>query len=293
MSEYHRLRLTRFDFDAADFLSSPDVASMTATEIGQYVLLLCAAWLSGKDATLPNDPKVLAKLARAPRGVSPKVFAKFKACSGDTNLIYNSRLSQEWDAALDRAQRRHEKAQKAAEIMWHRRAQSMPGECPGHSSSNAQAMLKNASESVSESVSEIVKSQKTTLRSTGAGRKRPRIRRSSSSASPQDDPFFGKFWRDYPRQIRLRETRSQWRSLSEPERVEAIEALAAFRTCEQWLRENGRFIPSPDRFLSERRWEHTPPTSERQKGKENARGNSFDPVALAVACGFQKPGASA
>jgi uncharacterized protein YdaU (DUF1376 family) len=155
MSEYHRLRLTRFDFDAGDFLSSPDVASMTATEIGQYVLLLCAAWLSGKDATLPNDPKVLAKLARAPRGVSPKVFAKFKVCSGDTNLIYNPRLSQEWDAALDRAQRRHEKAQKAAESRWNEDALGMPGECPEHSSSNAQPMLKNTSDSVPVSVPEI------------------------------------------------------------------------------------------------------------------------------------------
>jgi hypothetical protein len=55
MSEFYRLRLTKFDFDAADFLESEDVAVMTCAEIGQLVLLL-AAWLGGKDATLPSDP---------------------------------------------------------------------------------------------------------------------------------------------------------------------------------------------------------------------------------------------
>jgi|HubBroStandDraft_2_1064218.scaffolds.fasta_scaffold117686_2 hypothetical protein len=56
MSEFHRLRLTKVDFDVADFLESEDDAVMTCAEIGQLVLLLAHAWLGGKDATLPGDP---------------------------------------------------------------------------------------------------------------------------------------------------------------------------------------------------------------------------------------------
>jgi len=156
VSAYHPIRLTRFDFDAADFLSSPDVASMTATEVGQYVLLLAAAWLGGKNCCLPNDPRVLAKLARAPRGVSPRVRGKFKSCPGKTQLIYNPRLSREWDAAQQRAQVRQQKAQKAAQKRWN----EMPGACPKQSSGTEQAMLGDASESesVSESVSGVSQS---------------------------------------------------------------------------------------------------------------------------------------
>src|ERR1700676_3672308 len=110
-------KLTRFDFDAADFLASEDVASMTAAEVGQYVLLLCAAWLGGKEATLPNDPRTLARLARATKGrVAPVVIRKFIS-TGEGRLL-NLRLSAEWKAACARAKVLHDKAQKAVTKRW-------------------------------------------------------------------------------------------------------------------------------------------------------------------------------
>jgi uncharacterized protein YdaU (DUF1376 family) len=116
-------RLTRFDFDAADFLASEDVAAMTAAEVGQYVLLLCAAWLGDKDATLPDDDRTLARLARATTGrVAPVVKRKFLS-TGDGRLL-NLRLSAEWKAACARAKVRQEKAQKAATKSWSNAARS-------------------------------------------------------------------------------------------------------------------------------------------------------------------------
>jgi uncharacterized protein YdaU (DUF1376 family) len=138
MSEFHRLRLTRFDFDAADFLESEDVAAMTAAEVGQLMLLFSHAWLSGKDATLPKDPKILAKLARSPRGVSPKVLRKFQPTRDDR--LHNPRLTSEWEAACLRAGRRHEKAQRAAEERWKKHAPSNSQAFSGHESSMTGAM---------------------------------------------------------------------------------------------------------------------------------------------------------
>jgi uncharacterized protein YdaU (DUF1376 family) len=135
MSNYHPLRITRFDFDVADFLASEDVAAMTAAEVGQYILLLCAAWIGGKDATLPNEPRTLAKLARAPREVSAKVMRKF--CPTSDNRLHNPRLTLEWKAACARAEVRREKARNAAQIGWSRRAQSMPETEVEHATSNA------------------------------------------------------------------------------------------------------------------------------------------------------------
>lgn len=144
MGEFHELRLTRFDFDAADFLASEDVAAMTAREVGQYVLLLAHAWVGGKDCTLPNDPKVLAKLARAPRGVSKRVMSKFANTVG--HRLHNPRLTKEWKDALVRAQRRHEKAQNAANNRWDRNAPSMPQASSEHGASISASMLERCLE---------------------------------------------------------------------------------------------------------------------------------------------------
>jgi hypothetical protein len=43
-----KIDLTRFDFRALRFLKSEDVEIMTAEEVGQFVLLMCHAWLGGK-----------------------------------------------------------------------------------------------------------------------------------------------------------------------------------------------------------------------------------------------------
>jgi uncharacterized protein YdaU (DUF1376 family) len=128
--------------------------------------------------------------------------------------------------------------------------------------------------------------------STREARAGERARVHARGPTPEpNDPLFTKFCGDYPRKIRFKEARPPWNALSEAERMQAIEALTAFKACEQWQEESGKFIPSPERFLSERRWDQVPPAAGRQKGKNNARGNSFDPVALAAACGFRKPGA--
>ncbi len=137
-------RLTRFDFDAADFLASEDVAAMTAAEVGQYVLLLCAAWLGGKDATLPNDHRTLARLARATTGrVSPVVMRKF--ISTGRGRLGNLRLSAEWKAACARAQVRSEKAGKAAAKRWNNDAQSMPQALPAAGSEQRSEMPSSSS----------------------------------------------------------------------------------------------------------------------------------------------------
>ena len=119
------VRLTRFDFDAAEFLADEDVAAMTAAEVGQFILLKCAAWLGGKDATLPNDQRTLARFARATSGrVAPVVMRKFLSTA--EGRLSNPELSEEWKAASARAKGRHEKAQKAATKRWNSSAPSMP-----------------------------------------------------------------------------------------------------------------------------------------------------------------------
>jgi uncharacterized protein YdaU (DUF1376 family) len=67
--------LTRFDFHALRFTQSDSISEMSNEEIGQYILLLCEAWLSQK-GSLPDNSEVLARKARC-KQVSEKVLAQF------------------------------------------------------------------------------------------------------------------------------------------------------------------------------------------------------------------------
>jgi uncharacterized protein YdaU (DUF1376 family) len=120
--------LTRFDFHALRFLKSEDVEVMTAEEVGQFVLLMCHAWLGGKNASLPNNPALLAKYVRCER-VSDAVIREWT--EGPDGRLYNATLSEEWDAAVSRSAH----GAKAAAARWKREQSSgntpaMPEQCP-------------------------------------------------------------------------------------------------------------------------------------------------------------------
>ena len=88
--------LTRFDFHVNRFLYSEDVQLMSAEEVGQYFLLICHAWMIGKNASLPNNPTLLCKYARS-AVISGLVMSKWE--EGKDGRLYNAALSKEWDAA--------------------------------------------------------------------------------------------------------------------------------------------------------------------------------------------------
>jgi uncharacterized protein YdaU (DUF1376 family) len=112
VSDYHKPKLTRFDFDVDDFLGSEDVKMMDDRTCGQYIFLLLEAWDIGKDCTLPDDEVALVKLSRSTTGkVEPIVLKKFRKT--DNGRLVNDRLLKEWRAAQQRADIRTEKALKA------------------------------------------------------------------------------------------------------------------------------------------------------------------------------------
>ena len=139
-----KIDLTRFDFHALRFLKSEDVEIMTAEEVGQFVLLMCHAWLGGKAASLPNNPVLLAKYARCER-VSEAVLKEWKV--GPDGRLYNETLSEEWDAAVGRsahgmrgAAARWNKEQSPSNA--HTDAFAMPEHSPSNAAMDAPPMVK-------------------------------------------------------------------------------------------------------------------------------------------------------
>lgn len=111
--------LTRFDFHVLRFMKSLDVMSMSTQEVGAYILLLCESWLLGDDCTLPDDPALLARMARL-RKVPQKVLHKFPV---DETTKWGPRrrndiLLKEWRAAQERSASAARRGKKGNEVRY-------------------------------------------------------------------------------------------------------------------------------------------------------------------------------
>jgi hypothetical protein len=106
--------LTRFDFNVHNFLNSESVESMTDAEVGQYVLLLSKSWALAKDASLPDNPVMLARWAHCDV-VSPNVLKKFPQVETvDGVRRRNGVLFTEWSRAMARSQQKRD----AVNVRW-------------------------------------------------------------------------------------------------------------------------------------------------------------------------------
>lgn len=75
--------------------------------------------------------------------------------------------------------------------------------------------------------------------------------------SPQEESeSFLRFWDAYPRKISRGKAWQTWKKLCPDDELANTIMLAVKEQSgsAQWQQENGRFIPSPDRWLSESRW---------------------------------------
>jgi uncharacterized protein YdaU (DUF1376 family) len=129
---------TRFDFHALRFLKSEAIETMSAGEVGQFVLLMCHAWLGGQAASLPNNPKLLARYARC-KEVSEAVLALWH--EGEGGRLYNDTLSEEWTAVLERSGH----GKRGADARWNKgkstgNARDNAPAVPEHSPTNGQAV---------------------------------------------------------------------------------------------------------------------------------------------------------
>lgn len=72
-----------------------------------------------------------------------------------------------------------------------------------------------------------------------------------------DEELFDKFWNLYPKRRKRQDAHNAWRQLQPDEALATriIAAVEAHRCSESWMQESGRYIPMPDRYLRERRWE--------------------------------------
>lgn len=76
----------------------------------------------------------------------------------------------------------------------------------------------------------------------------------SSQAKPDDG--FALFWKTYPRKVGKGAAQKAWKKIKPDPDVQQdmLIALGWQRTCDQWTKDGGQFIPHPTTWLNEQRW---------------------------------------
>jgi uncharacterized protein YdaU (DUF1376 family) len=91
---------------------------------------------------------------------------------------------------------------------------------------------------------------------------------------------FEAFWTLYPDHRKTNRFRAQteWAAvrLSLPPQNELETALCAFKASSEWKRDQGKYVPAPHVFLSERRWQDAPAYQPKSKPKPKAEVDEED-----------------
>ena len=70
------------------------------------------------------------------------------------------------------------------------------------------------------------------------------------------DSNFDLWWKEYPKKVGKKAALKAWQKAKDkPQVSKMIEILEKQRNQEQWQRENGKYIPNPETYLNQGRWE--------------------------------------
>jgi len=72
--------------------------------------------------------------------------------------------------------------------------------------------------------------------------------------------YFQNFWNAYPKKVGKGAALKAWKKIKSPKEILdlILIALEWQKTCDQWTKENGQFIPHPATYLNQQRWEDEP-----------------------------------
>lgn len=150
----------------------------------------------------------------------------------------------------------------------------------------AQKILKETAEILSKSQKNLSKSQEIFSKSEDFTPSKPdsdiapieKKRKEEKKTEKKNTPLTPKgeseafeiFWMEYPRKQSKPEALRKWLTKQlDPRLDEVMAGLKAYKASEQWLRDDGKFIPHPATFLSQERWkdEVKPSASKNPNGK--------------------------
>ena len=82
---------------------------------------------------------------------------------------------------------------------------------------------------------------------------------SSNTVCGYSDDFL-EFWKEYPKKVGKGDAFKKWKKtkLTNTDKTDIMNALNWQKKSDRWRDSNGRFIPNPSTYISQRRWEDEP-----------------------------------
>ena len=77
---------------------------------------------------------------------------------------------------------------------------------------------------------------------------------------------FDVFWNEYPKKVGKQDAMKSWKKIKPDEHLmeKIISGLRNWKASDQWLKENGQYIPFPATWLNKRRWEDEVPVKRKE-----------------------------
>jgi len=94
-----------------------------------------------------------------------------------------------------------------------------------------------------------------------AGKEEDKEEDKDKSVRTRDADDFDAFWAVYPRKVGKGDAKKAFAKVKAPVSV-LIAAVNTQKQSQQWLRNNGQYIPNPATWLNQGRWEDELPTNE-------------------------------
>jgi len=238
-------------FYGREFYQDENVLLMTLEQEGAFKRLLWNCWQEG---SIPSDP---AKLAAICKNTPLRIFEKriwpaLKVCFTPTEdgRLINNKIERVRQESLKYRDGQSERGKLGAEKRWHQkhRASAQQAPCPAAGSSSD----------------------------------------STPAAEAQPDSPLWQVWQRfidrYPNRIEVDFAAQTWLSLvatgviTEATVPEIETGLSRWMKSDQWMRDDGRFIPSPVKWLRDKRWLDHPPASAEAKAAERGSKRSRDGI---------------
>lgn len=236
-------------------LATPE---LSFAQHGAYLLLIGLYWQNG--GPLPNDLPKLQRILRANTRHECRelkcILEKYFKLNGEGAWAHE-RIDKDIARLQQYREGQAEKSKKATEARWGKKDTGDKSDIPtGTTAGMPEASPQASPEDCPESPQ------------TKAKAKRDIKNISNNPLTPKGEGMvvevlsaFDVFWNGYPagRRMNKRRCAEIWRTRKLDEKADAVNAgLAAWCASEQWLKDGGKFIPYPQKFLNEERWDNPP-----------------------------------
>jgi uncharacterized protein YdaU (DUF1376 family) len=231
----------------ADYLA--DTAHLTTEEHGAYMLLLFSYWQTGK----PLRQDRLASVARlsSERWTSvERTLKEFFHVAQDTWTHFRV------EADLEKVGSKSKKNSDAGKASAKARALAKQALAESESTNVGTNVGTSAQQTYQRNVNHARSGDTDTDTDIDTEHQKLLAKKLASDAEKKRlEESFDSFWKLYPKKASKKDAIKAWSKIEPDKHPEIMQGLANHRTCDQWVKDEGQFIPNAATWLNAERWE--------------------------------------